>query len=177
MLWVGTCCSAEEALRLFARRRTAPLSKRNHALQGVDSPSQRRYVQYLQRIIYDGVDIYARAPVLLFGVSIFSVPLYQADRVVLSVIIEENGEVVFDSAKADGGIFCDLRECDGIDTTLEVQMPPLLLNGDVTVRIFQLDESITNSTGVTRLQGTQGHISHAGVQCFAPKQAPADAAF
>lgn len=39
---------------------------------------------------------------VLGSIAIYTVPMFLNERVLLSVIVEENGEVVYDSAKADG---------------------------------------------------------------------------
>ena len=43
LVWSGECATAEEALQLFGERRTTNG-------KGVTIPSQRRYVEYAQRL-------------------------------------------------------------------------------------------------------------------------------
>ena len=55
MLWTGTFSSAQEALEYFANRRTYNLVKTLMPV-AVTSPSQVRYVHYLEQVLKFDVD-------------------------------------------------------------------------------------------------------------------------
>eukprot|EP00966_Prymnesium_polylepis_P070608 1640849-Prymnesium_polylepis.1 len=50
LLYTRTCDDADDALNMFALERTE-LSLGSRKLQGVDTPSQRRYVQYVHALL------------------------------------------------------------------------------------------------------------------------------
>ncbi len=70
--------------------------------------------------------------------------------VAISLVVENQASVIYDSYKQYG----PMGILDGSD--LEIHMEPLLLNDDVTVRIFALND------GVSDVQGVNGQISHGG---------------
>ncbi len=71
MLWTGLCSTAQEALDKFALRRTQRM-RYGESLQGVASPSQIRYVHYMEAYVYEGVDYQECKYALLHGVSLLN---------------------------------------------------------------------------------------------------------
>lgn len=155
MLWTGCCQSADEAMHLFASRRTRPSTRNpseNWPMQGVDAPCQKRCLKYLESMIYDGVDILERSSLLLTKITLSG--MTQGWRN-LCVIIEEKGVVVYDSGKAFGA----LQSTGGLAGyfDLEITIDPILLHNDIVVRVF-----LVNVNDESRVVGCNGHISLGG---------------
>eukprot|EP01083_Nonionella_stella_P017911 50128_1 len=76
-VYSGTACSAEDAMKLFAQRRT-------HNGQGVTIPSQKRFIKYFERYINEafGPRIpfdFCGVPRVLTRVTLYTAPSFAAD--------------------------------------------------------------------------------------------------
>ena len=154
LLWTGYCSTAEEALDVFARRRTDP-SLGGRRLQGVDSPSQRRYVGYLERVLC-GLDYAGPRRTLLTRVSLVEPPLpgqiadsrrvggSEAGVAWLSFVVECFGTVQYDFGKRHGAALLKSVHSDTKRKvlTFALEDPPMVA-GDVTVRFFIFKEEFS----------------------------------
>jgi hypothetical protein len=148
LLWTRFCSTADEALQAFARRRTDPRLDRRH-LQGVDSPSQKRYVGYLERVVR-GHDCAAPRRTLLTGVTLVSPP--PAGRAAaarrggggpaawVAFVVECFGSVQYDDGKRHGGAALPAADAGGGAEMCFLLEDAPMVAGDVTVRFFVFDE-------------------------------------
>ena len=154
LLWTGFCSTADEALDIYARRRTDPRLGRRRRLQGVDSPSQRRYVRYIERAIHsDRVAIPPPARrTLLTSITVTAPPARRgtgrgAARV--GFMVESLGTVQYDLAKrlgaaplpdpSDAGGRSGESENDRSVLRFELE-DGVLVAGDMTVRFFLFED-------------------------------------
>ena len=105
MLWTGTFSSAQEALEYFANRRTYNLVKTLLPV-AVTSPSQVRYVHYLEQVLKFDVDFVSDNAIILRKVSIEGVPQKNKDSCNLSFVIEKGTQVEYDHGKMSGLTLC-----------------------------------------------------------------------
>lgn len=153
LLWVGLCDTAEEALDYFAKRRTQS-GIPYHKMSRVSSPSQMRYLGYLEQMISGSVRFEGFHPLTLHAVTIEMPPLYASEWHV-ALVIEQGGSVLFDSCKAQGPAFCSrAKETE----QMKIECGDLLVNGDVTVRIYRLDMD----SSIKIPEGTSAQIFQAG---------------
>ena len=156
LLWTGFCSSAADALELYARRRTDPQLGRRRRLQGVDSPSQRRYMRYLERALYGGGrDAPVPPPMrrmLLTSVVLSSPPARRGGGGAparVSFIVESLGTVAYDYAKRHGAAALPdpadeagpLKKSKGEEELRFELGDGALVAGDVTVRFFLFEDS------------------------------------
>jgi hypothetical protein len=152
LLWTGYCSTAEEALDVFVRRRTDPRLGRRR-LQGVDSPSQRRYVGYLERALR-GLDYTAPRRTLLTRVCLVEPPSPgqtaggrrgggSGAAAWVSFVVECFGTVQYDHGKHHGAtpLALDHGCAKRRSIKFALEDPPIVA-GDVTVRFFVFDEDI-----------------------------------
>jgi hypothetical protein len=159
LLWTGFCTDADDALEVYARRRTDPRLGRRRRLQGVDSPSQRRYVRYLERALYSSGDRDAPVPpparrTLLTTVVLESPPIRRGKNssARLSFIVEALGTVQYDHAKRHGAVLLPSKTGGNQDDSeqdsrnvgrLRFELGDgLLVSGDVTVRFFLFEGEV-----------------------------------
>jgi len=105
MLWTGTYSSAQEALEYFANRRTYNLVKTLSPV-AVTSPSQIRYVHYLEQVLKFDVDFVSDNAMILREVSIEGVPHKNKDSCNLTFVIEKGTQVEYDHGKMSGLTLC-----------------------------------------------------------------------
>lgn len=106
MLWVGFASCAEQGLDYFASRRT-DLKRGQQLIQGVASPSQRRYVKYVEDVVYRGVDHVFKKRVLLKSIRLTNIPgSMQATNCFLSFVIESESIIKYDHGKQLGLVSC-----------------------------------------------------------------------
>jgi hypothetical protein len=167
MLWTGFCSTAEEALDVFARRRTDPRLDRSR-LQQVDAPCQRRYVHYVERIVR-GHDFTSPRRTFLTSVSLVNPPTAgrrgtwrcgsksrggAVSRV--TFIVECFGAVVYDHGKRHGALQLPAEDIgsvrqkkdgrrEGSYLVFDMEDPPLVW-GDVSIRFYSFDEDSVPST-------------------------------
>lgn len=148
LLYIRECDTAEAALELFARNRTefvdrskGTLGFGHTKLQGVDTPSQRRYVQQLHRMLsaqgtYFGRDSAAmprpvvppQRPRLRLSSLMLSRWFAQQPEHKLLCILHLDGEVVFTS-KAES--------CNSLsEIQLNFDLEAAIVTGDVRVSVF-----------------------------------------
>jgi len=86
-LWLGIVNTAENAMSLFASRRTHLQGKSliHNALQGVSAPCQRRYLFYMEEIVYNSRDWCNPRLVLLTNVRMVTMPLLKQEFVSMRV--------------------------------------------------------------------------------------------
>ena len=152
LLWTGYCSTAEEALDIFVRRRTDPRLGRRR-LQGVDSPSQRRYVGYLERALC-GRECAAPRRTLLTRVCLVEPPLPGqiaggrragggGAAAWVSYVVECFGTVQYDHGKRHGAAQLVPVQSGEKRRVMKFTMEdPPIVAGDVTVRFFVFDEDI-----------------------------------
>ena len=160
LLWTGFCATADEALELYARRRSDPQLGRRRRLHGVDSPGQRRYLRYLERALYgSGLD----PPVppttrrtLLTAVTLVAPPMRRGAGGAparVSLVVESLGTVQYDQAKRHGALpLPDPAELSGLGLVkdgegalaaheLRFELGDgVLVAGDVTVRFYLFED-------------------------------------
>jgi PTEN phosphatase family protein len=86
LLWLGIVNTAENAMNLFASRRTLKRKGMLHnALQGVSAPCQRRYLFYMEEIVYHARDWFSPRLVLLTNVRMMTMPLFRQEFVSMFV--------------------------------------------------------------------------------------------
>ena len=149
---------------IYARRRTDPQLGRRRRLQGVDSPSQKRYVNYLERALYNsGHDPQIPPPIrrtLLTCVTLEAPPIRRGAGGAparVSLVVESLGTVQYDLAKRHGATqLPDSHDAagqahnkdsesrsTGERTELRFQLGDgVLVAGDVTVRFFCFEDAI-----------------------------------
>ena len=151
LLWTGFSYTANEALDIFARRRTDPRLGRRRNLQGVDSPSQRRCIKYLESALQQEKLVFPPAPrrTLLTCVTLASPPSRRSSTggvARVCFIVECCGTVQYDRGKRHGGTPLPDRghkssgkRKSGGQLRFELE-DATFVAGDVTVRFFLFDE-------------------------------------
>eukprot|EP00961_Rhodomonas_salina_P089529 1203988-Rhodomonas_salina.2 len=104
-------------------------------------------------MITAGVDIWKKNPLLMTKITIKGRPYHHRDTSILAVVVETAEGLLYDHCKAAGPLLFNQGQKSD---TIEVVTGPLLLQGDVTIRVFRLDE-------VPELS-TQGQVCMAGRQ-------------
>ena len=106
MLWSGLFSNAGEALGYFCRRRTDNSRGTNHSPIAVTSPSQRRYVHYLEEVIKLRTDYISPNCMILEKLTITGQPHASKDCCNFTFVIENGSSVEYDHGKAKGLISC-----------------------------------------------------------------------
>jgi len=133
LLWCGFSRTAAHALATFAHRRTdlSILSLQGTAMQGVASPSQIRYVHYVEAVRYLDFDFVAPRMILINRIEIEGVPLAKQGGAFLTFVVETASGIVYDYAKSFG-----LRRCQTPDEEFAFHIGNLPVTGDVAIRFF-----------------------------------------
>lgn len=147
LLWTGHRRTAMDALELFSFRRTqnwdASLgfncdedseddAKRGKRNQGVDGPSQVRYVHYMEAVVNGQVDPYAMVPTYLSEIRLSVGPQQQYAPWYCSVSIKCMRTVIFDSL--DFGSLYSWTGRTGEEFSVPVGLE---VWGDVRIEIFR----------------------------------------
>ena len=136
MLWTQFQHSAEAALETYADRRT-DLGINKNSLQQVSSPSQKRYVKYLERIMYEGEDYSSTTLRLINRITVNTMPFHPRQCVPVTFIIESRGTVVYDHGKTHGII--RMRR-DHASQQWHFDPGAVLVSGDVAIRFYYFEE-------------------------------------
>jgi len=165
MLWTGLFTTAGESLGYFAQRRTDKSMGANFSPVAVTSPSQLRYVHYLESVKNLHTDYISKRPVLLTELKLSGQPHQGRECCNLAFVVENGTRVEFDYGKAHGLIACcAAKTSDGVwSITLST---PVVVDGDVSIRFFWFDpdepaHSIVGKTGQIAPGGTS--ISYGSV--------------
>lgn len=157
MLWTGFLETASEAQDYFSRRRTQPGSSR-HQQQRISSPSQIRYLGYIEKIVWSPIDPAGFHPVLLHRIRLHHPPGTDGtESLMLSVVIERHSVVLYDHCKAHGPVLT--ANAAHNHNVLDIDVGTVLIDGDISVRVFVL------KTGAEQLQlrkGASGKVIQAG---------------
>ena len=101
LLWTKFVSNTSEALQTFAARRTDERINIPH-YQGVTSPSQLRYLAYIEAIVLKGTRFSAPPKRLITSIKLRSLQLNQKGNIRLSFIIESMGSIQYDHGKRHG---------------------------------------------------------------------------
>ena len=144
MLWTWFGYSASEVLSAFAQRRMDERI-RSSQYQGVSSPSQIRYVNYIEEIVRKGIDYTSPAQVLIKSVKIHTLPLYKRKSIRISFIIQSLGTIQYDYAKRYGLALLSKSSSTGkanLDQDeFNFETDGTLVSGDVTIRFYSFDDN------------------------------------
>ena len=122
MLWSGLFSNAGEALGYFCRRRTDNARGTNHSPVAVTSPSQRRYVHYLEEVIKLRTDYISPKYMILEELTITGQPHENKDCCNFTFVIENGSTVEYDHGKSKGLISCMVTS---LESKVPVQIPEL----------------------------------------------------
>jgi hypothetical protein len=140
MLWTGFRASAAEVLESFAQRRTDRRID-SRRIQGVASPSQIRYVNYIEAIAVKSCDYVSPVRILLTSIKLHTMPHYRKNNIRISFVVECFGTVQYDYGKRHGLAMISPNpnvppECDEFKFDLE----DVVVAGDVTIRFFWFED-------------------------------------
>jgi hypothetical protein len=142
LLWVGRFNNPTEAVK-YVQARRADL-RLGSTYQGVTSPSQLRTIGYLISVIYCASCHATLANALLTKVVLRNFPRSVSKGGALSLIVESDGELIYDFGKTEGLLFeYDQHDCDDLeDHTMYCNFEfvldkPVLLDRDAVVRIYR----------------------------------------
>jgi len=135
LIWSGFSRTAEHALAYFASRRT-DLSI-GGAVQGVSSPSQIRYVHYIEAIKYLHFDYVSRRQLLFSRIVMHGVPLMDVGGCQVTFVVETMQGLVYDHAKTHGLVRCALPR-----SVFVFEVGHLPVFNDVAIRFYSFDSSI-----------------------------------
>jgi len=137
LLWVGFSRTAAHALATFAHRRT-DLSLRSlqgsGALQGVASPSQIRYVHYVEAVRYLHFDFVAPRTILINRIEVEGVPLEGQGGTHVTFVVETASGIIYDHGKSFG-----LRRCAPPNEDFAFHLGNIPVTGDVAIRFFSFN--------------------------------------
>jgi hypothetical protein len=146
MLWTWFGYSAAEVLSSFAQRRMDERIRSRH-YQGVSSPSQIRYVNYVEEIVRKGKDHTSPAKILITSVKIHTIPVYKRNTIRISFIIQSLGSIQYDHAKRHGLVSLSRNSMDSAhldqrnQNEFNFETDGTLVSGDVTIRFFSFDDN------------------------------------
>ena len=175
MRWTGLFSTVGPSAEYYARRRTMPLAGADvvargddgaggvgagnslqTSMQGIDAPSQKTILRYLHAYMTTSVNVFAPPGVLLSSVTIKTLPLFDAGRCRISLIVFNNAEPVYDYGKAHGWLdMVHAAERMGVsgdalythEWTMNVGL--LHLSGDVSIRFYAFGEDCDQIQGIT----------------------------
>lgn len=132
LLWSGFSRTAAHALGYFASRRT-DLSL-GGTVQGVSSPSQIRYVHYIEAIKYLDHEWVSKRYMLISRIIMRGIPLMHLRGCQVTFVIETVQGVIYDHAKTHG-----LVSCTAPSQIFPFDIGNLPVFGDVAIRFFYFD--------------------------------------
>ena len=109
LVWTGFSSTAAHAMEYFASRRTDTLRNSifsSDIVQGVASPSQIRYVHYIECIRRFGMDYVTPRLMLVQSVTMRGVPRLDLRGSLVALIVETADGIVWDHAKEAGLVAC-----------------------------------------------------------------------
>ena len=126
----------------------------NFSPVAVTSPSQRRYVHYLESVKNLHTDYISRRPVLLTELKLSGQPHQDRECCNLTFVVENGTRVEFDYGKAHGLIACCAsKTSDGVwSITLSTPVMVRYIYADLTETDIYMHCKITQQRHLTRLQ-------------------------
>ena len=145
LIWTGFETSAAGALASFARRRMDERIKSHH-YQGVSSPSQIRYVNYIEKIVRNIVDYTSATKQLISYVKIQTMPFHKKSTLCVSFIIESLGSIQYDHAKRHGLTILSKGSRPSLEKSeFKFDTDGVLVSGDATIRFYWFEEQSSGS--------------------------------
>ena len=140
MLWTGFGSSAAEVLEAFAQRRT-DLRIDSHRIQGVASPSQNRYVNYIESISLKGCDYVSPVRIILTSITLHTMPLYRRNCIRVSFVIECFGTIQYDYGKRHGlAVLSRNPKSPPENDEFKFDLEDVIVWGDVTIRFYAFED-------------------------------------
>ena len=140
MLWTGFGASAAEVLESFAQRRTDRRID-SRRIQGVASPSQIRYVNYIEAIAVKGCDFVSPVRILLTSIKLHTMPLYRRNNIRISFIVECFGTIQYDYGKRHGlAVISRNPNVPPESDEFKFDIEDVVVAGDVTIRFFLFED-------------------------------------
>jgi hypothetical protein len=140
MLWTGFGASAAEVLESFAQRRTDRRID-SRRIQGVASPSQIRYVNYIEAIAVKGCDFVSPVRILLTSIKLHTMPFYRRNNIRISFIVECFGIVQYDYGKRHGlAVISRNPNVPPESDEFKFDLEDVVVAGDVTIRFFWFED-------------------------------------
>ena len=166
MRWCRVFESRKDCMSYFAQRRTRSSGEGDAdavdeqegaeaIMHGVDAPSQRTILQYVDLYMESNIDIFAPPRVILSRVTIESLPFYARGGCRMSMVIfDGGGKPVYDHGKARGWLQLaadGAQEFDGHLCAHILDVGGLCLCGDVSIRFYVFEDDCQQISGVTGL--------------------------
>jgi protein-tyrosine phosphatase len=152
LVWTKIFAYPEEALAYFAHKRSA-------TNEGVEVPSQQRYVFYLHSVLNNMVDPSPPKKLILNKMLLRPVPSFTLNggcTPVIEIVNMETNEVIFTSPRTEWKQYLQQDPCVIIEVDAMIQ-------GDILVRVFHqasiLSKSILRSSPMFRLSFHTSFIS------------------
>jgi hypothetical protein len=140
MLWSGFGANAGEVLELFAQRRTDRRID-SRRIQGVASPSQIRYVNYIESIVVKGCDFVSPVRILLTSIKLHTMPLYRRNNIRVCFIVECFGTIQYDYGKRHGlAVLSRNPNVQPESDEFKFDLEDVVVAGDVTIRFFLFED-------------------------------------
>jgi len=144
LLWTGACITSKEALTYFKERRTDEKHSKSKVPMEVSSPSQKRYVEYVEMMLVSDLDYRSPALKVLRTISLWTLPFTHKDGVELTFFIECEGKIVYEHSKIKDLInlsYLDPSSSSGLQrgASLIIDVGHLALKGDVSIRFFYFE--------------------------------------
>ena len=143
-------CSFEKQTALqqayFARRRTdQSVPGKFSGPIAVTSPSQRRFVGYLQKVVKQRTDYISVRTLLLTELVISGQPYLDQESCNLTFIVENGTQIEYDHGRVGGLLSCSLAK--NPNGTWMISLPtPVILRHDVSVRFYHFDQSLPSTS-------------------------------
>ena len=140
MLWTGFGGSATEVLDAFANRRTDRRID-SRRIQGVASPSQIRYVNYIEAIKLQKADYISPVRILLTSIKLRTMPFYKRNCIRISFVIECFGSIQYDYGKRHGlAVISRNPNSNPEQDEFFFHLEDVFVSGDVTVRFYLFED-------------------------------------
>jgi hypothetical protein len=134
-------------MHYFARRRTLKANSRGQ-MQGVEAPSQKRYVEYIHQLqISPGLDYISAPAITITKIIIRTLPNQKLSAMNTSLVIE-NGHasrmktIVYDHCVRVAGMERLIKSQTPSEDFWELNVGNVMVTGDVTIRLFHFPDEI-----------------------------------
>lgn len=143
MLFTRRFSTAKAAMLAFQNRRLHTKQEESETVTAIRSPSQRRYVAYVEAMVNKGIAFLGGTAKVISQIKIDNVPQWLSEGQNISVQVENKGHVIFDYAKQMGAV--DTARFEGRCWAFDFEH--VAVHGDVTIRILV---SVNNSARSAR---------------------------